>query len=111
MPSIQSRPQKIEHLAETIRRFYSCEPAWIATVPVRKAWHRGFATEGIVQVFELSGHNRAKRCYVYNYKESGEWFYTTVLEVPPVVDAESAVKAGMARRKRTVTKPSPTPPP
>lgn len=51
-----------------------------------------------MQIFELAGHNRAKRCYVWSYDEGGKSYYTTLLELPPVIDAESAVKVAIASK-------------
>jgi hypothetical protein len=99
----RGEPHSIRHLAEAVRKFYSCEATWIATVPAHEEWFGDFATEGVVQVYELTGHDRAKRCYVWNYKEGGQWYYTTVLAIPPVKNPESAVRAGMRRcRRRTI---------
>ena len=94
---------KIEKLRDAIRKIHGCDAIWIATVPVREEWKGKTAWEGVVQVFELTGHNRAKRCYVWNYEDGGRSYYTTVLELPPVTDAESAVKVAIAAKARNTT--------
>jgi len=100
---MQSKPHTIKKLADGIRSIYGCHAVWLRTHPAHKEWYGEFATDGVVQVYELTGHNRANRCYVWNYQEHGEWYYTTVLEIPPVSDAESAVRADVARRVKEVT--------
>jgi hypothetical protein len=91
---------KIEELQKAVRKLHGCDATWIATVPVREEWQGKTAWRGVVQVFELSGHNRAKRCYVWNYEDGGRSHYTTVLELPPVTDAESAVRISIAAKAR-----------
>jgi hypothetical protein len=91
---------KIADLQKAVHKLHGCDATWIATVPVREEWKGATAWEGVVHVFELNGHPRAKRCYVWNYDEGGESHYTTVLELPPVTDAESAVKVAIAAKAR-----------
>ena len=50
--------------------------------------------KGDVEVFDLTDHPKAKRCYGWNYGEPEE--FITILELPPVTDAQSAVKIGVA---------------
>ncbi len=53
--------------------------------------------EGRVEVFALLGHDQALRCYAWgNLDEHGRWAVTTVLAIPPVISAESAVLAAVA---------------
>lgn len=58
------------------------------------------AWDGIVDIFDLEGHPKAKRCYAWSFMENGETQYTAVLELPPVDSAESAVKTALAARGR-----------
>ena len=74
---------------------------------------------GEVEVFDLTGHPRAKRCYAWIHREekndAGERI-VAVLEIPPVVSAETAVwvqivKDGKGITKRALDELSKTPPP
>ena len=59
------------------------------------------AWDGVVAVFRLEGHPRAKRCHACYYTDDKvEPQYTTVLEIPPVDSAETAVKIAIATRGR-----------
>jgi len=51
---------------------------------------------GDVEVFELTGHPKAKRCYAWSYGEPEE--FITILELPPMDSALSAVKVGVAHQ-------------
>lgn len=51
---------------------------------------------GIVETFELGGHPKAKRCHAWSYQENGVTQFVTLLELPPVDSAETAVKVAIA---------------
>jgi hypothetical protein len=52
----------------------------------------GVAWDRIVEAFEPTGHPHAKRCYAWSYMDKSEPQYVTVLEIPSVDSAETAVK-------------------
>jgi hypothetical protein len=52
--------------------------------------------EGVVESFALIGHPKAKRCYAWSYQDNGETQYINVLEIPPVVSPQTAVRAAIA---------------
>jgi hypothetical protein len=59
-----------------------------------------------IRIFDLHGHPKAKRAYAWSHKvgkdDSGEKF-VTVLEIPPEVSPETAVKVTIVaevRRKK-----------
>jgi len=50
-------------------------------------------------VFALLGHDDALRCYAWgNMTSDGRWEVTTVLAIPPVVSADTAVLAAVAAK-------------
>ena len=51
--------------------------------------------EGVVESFALAGHPKAKRCYAWSYQDKGETQYVNVLEIPPVVSLQTAVRAAI----------------
>jgi hypothetical protein len=59
------------------------------------------AWDGIVETFDIEGHPKTKRCYAWSFLQDGELQYTTVLEIPPVGSAESAVKVAIASKARS----------
>ena len=50
--------------------------------------------KGDVEVYTLRGHPKAQRCYGWSYGEPEK--FITILEIPPVTDAASAVKVGVS---------------
>ena len=79
-----------------ITQLHECDALHSASVPVHEVFQGQTAWQGIVEVFDLIGHPKAKRCYAWTYGEPEE--FITVLEIPPVVDAQSAVKVGVAHQ-------------
>jgi hypothetical protein len=85
-------------IKKAILHFHGCEASHVETVHVQELFQDKLAWMGDVEVFTLSGHAKAKRCYAWGHPEDkGDgWEITTVLEIPPVVSAETAVKVAIA---------------
>lgn len=91
--------QYIPELRATIRRLHRCDASHTRTESVRQVIRGRLLWEGNVEVFALLGHDNALRCYAWgNLDESGQWEVTTVLAIPPVVSAETAVLAALAAK-------------
>jgi hypothetical protein len=89
-------------LRSTIRRLHRCEASHTRTEPVREVVNGQVMWEGKVEVFAIVGHDQALRCYAWGHlHESGKWEVTTVLAIPPVVSAQSAVLAAFVARVKT----------
>lgn len=84
----------IARLKLTIEHLHSCSATWRDTVPVHEAFNGKTLWQGDVEIFDLAGHPKAKRCYGWTYGEPEE--FITILELPPVTDAQSAVKVGVS---------------
>jgi hypothetical protein len=55
----------------------------VGSEPVIELFKGQVAWDGVVEIFELIGHSKAKRCYAWSYLKNDEPQYTTVLEIPP----------------------------
>ena len=89
----------LAELKNTIRRLHGCEVSHTRTERVREVANGEVMWEGNVEVFAIVGHDRALRCYAWGHMhEDGRWEVTTVLAIPPVVSAQSAVLAAFAAR-------------
>jgi hypothetical protein len=84
----------IARLKLAIEHLHGCSATWRQTVPVHEVFRGQTAWQGDVEVFDLDGHPKAKRCYGWTYGEPEE--FITILELPPVTDAQSAVKVGVS---------------
>jgi hypothetical protein len=77
-----------------IRQLHGCDSKHIESAPVHEVFKDKTVWQGNVEVFELTGHSKAKRCYGWSYGQPEE--FITVLEIPPVTSPETAVKVASA---------------
>lgn len=91
--------QYIERLQLTVEHLHKCKAVHSASVPVEEVFQGQTIWQGTVEVFEITGHPKAKRAYGWSHRagkdDQGERF-VTVLEIPPVVSPETAVKIAIA---------------
>ena len=75
-----------------------CDSKHVESVPVHEVFRGQTVWQGIVEVFDLIGHPKAKRCYGWSHSDGeddkGKRF-VTVLEIPPVKSPVTAVKASI----------------
>jgi len=88
--------EQIENLRTAIETMHQCK-----AVPEQSVWVvEGFGNktvwEGVVESFALTDHPKAKRCYAWSNQDKGETQYVNVLEIPPVVSPQTAVRAAIA---------------
>jgi len=89
----------IPELRATIRRLHRCDASHTRTEEVKQVLDGRLLWEGKVEVFALLGHDNALRCYAWgNLDGQGRWEVTTVLAIPPIVSAETAVLAAIAAK-------------
>ncbi len=88
--------ERIEQLRKAVETMHKCTASHIESTPVIELFRGEVAWDGVVEAFALTGHPRAKRCYAWSYVENGDPQYVTVLEIPPVDSAETAVKIAIA---------------
>ena len=57
--------------------------------------------QGVVEVFQLRQHPQAQRCYAWSYRDdAGHEEMVAVLEVNPVISAQTAVRAAIVRQAK-----------
>jgi len=93
--------ERIAKLKEAVETMHHCKAHHVRSEPVIDLFRGEVAWDGVVEMFDIEGHPKAKRCYAWSFLQDGETQYTTVLEIPPVDSAESAVKVAIAARVRT----------
>jgi hypothetical protein len=92
--------ERIEKLKEAVEKAYECKARHVVSEEVTDLFQGEVAWDAVVAIFELEEYPKAKRCYAWAHIEDGEPQYTTVLEIPPVNSAESALEVAIARRDR-----------
>jgi hypothetical protein len=93
----------ISELREVIRRLHGVEAKHIETVPVREQFKGKMVWDGVVEVFEIIGHPKARRLYAWAHESDNPKHprrHVTVLHIHPITSAVLAVRAAVAREFR-----------
>jgi hypothetical protein len=83
-------------LKAKIKLLHGCEATHRQTVPVKKAFPGKMVWDGEVEVFDVTGDAKTKHCYAWGYaneRHPDRLDVVAVLEIPPVISPETAVKA------------------
>ena len=76
----------------------------VESVPVEELFEGRLIWKGIVEVFALANHPKAKRCFAWSHKagaDDSDERFVAVLEIPPVTSPETAVKVAIVAEVRT----------
>jgi hypothetical protein len=95
---VENKQDYLARLQTAVMQLHGCGAVHRETVPVHEVFRGQTVWQGEVEVFDLSGHPKAKRCYGWSHREgkddAGERF-VAVLEIPPVVSPVTAVRAAI----------------
>lgn len=84
-------------LREAIKHMHGCDSKWVESIPVTETFEGKTVWDGEVQVFFLIGHPKAQRAYAWSHEaDEGKRQFVAVLELGPVKDAVTAVRASIA---------------
>jgi hypothetical protein len=94
----------IEELKDVIHKLHSAEATHVESVPVRESFQGKTVWEGVVEVFDLTGHPKASRVYAWAHETDNPKRpkHVTVLHIPPVVSPETAVRAAIVQESRNL---------
>jgi hypothetical protein len=89
--------KRIEDIRLIVEVRHDCTAKHECSVPVIEMYGKDKIWEGVVEMFALTGHPKAKRCYAWIFAhDDAELRYITVLEQPPVYSPYAAVRAAIA---------------
>ena len=94
--------ERIDNLKNAVEKACGCKVRHARSSAVIEGFEGEHIWDGVVEVFDLEGHSRAKQCYAFLFAEDGHSVIKTVLGVPPVkseLDALRIAIAGRARKK------------
>lgn len=92
----------ISELIVAINELHGCAANHVQTVPVKEIFKGQTVWEGEVEVFNLINHPKAKKGYAWGYPNGkGGLEVVAVLEIPPVVSPETAVRAAIAAKAKS----------
>ena len=93
----------IERLKQVIFHLHKSDAKYVESVPVEEIFEGKLIWKGIVEVFTLANHPKAKRCFAWSHKadkDDSDERFVAVLEIPPVVSPETAVKVAIVAEVR-----------
>jgi hypothetical protein len=95
---VANKQDYLARLQVAIQELHKCGAVHRESVPVHEVFRGQTAWRGRVEVFDLNGHPKAKRCYGWSHRTRAgddQERFVTVLEIPPVTDPQSAVKVAI----------------
>jgi hypothetical protein len=93
----------IEELKDVIQKLHGVRSTHKQSVPVKEVFKGETIWEGIVEVFELHGHPKANVAYAWTHATDDPETprrSVAVLQVPPAVSPETAVRLAIAQELR-----------
>src|ERR1035437_3857103 len=88
----------IARLQVAVSQLHDCGAIWRESVSVREVFQGKTLWNGDVEVFDLTGHPKAKRAYGWSHPDGPDnktERFVAVLEIPPVVSPITAVRAAI----------------
>lgn len=92
----------VTDLQNVIEEQHDCSASLVDSEVVSEAFKGQPVWDGIVHIFEITGHPEATRCYAWSspVESSSKRRFYAVLEVPPVQSAQDAVRAAIVAEHR-----------
>lgn len=96
----------LEDLREAIEKLHGVRAVWSETAPVREEFQGAVVWDGDVQVFVITGHASAKRCFAWSHTQDGtdRRRIVTVLETKEIDSPAMAVRAAIIQQWRNQSK-------
>jgi hypothetical protein len=96
--------KRIEDIRLAVEVMHDCAAKHECSVPAIEIFGKDEIWEGVVEMFALTGHPKAKRCYAWNFlDDDAEPRYIAVLELPPVTSPNAAVRAAIKSGQHVMT--------
>ncbi len=86
----------IQELQDVIRQLHGADATHLESIRVTETFQGRTVWDGVVEVFELHGHPKAKKVYAWSHETddpSNRRRHVAVLELHPVRTAQDAVRA------------------
>jgi len=80
-----AKSEYIDNLQAVIGKMHGCGSKHVESVPVHEVFQGQTVWKGVIEVFDLVGHPKAKRGYAWAYKDGNETRYIAVLDFRPSI--------------------------
>jgi len=94
----------IEELRDVIRHLHGVDSSHVESVPIKETFQGKTVWEGVVEVFELKNHPKAKKLYAWAYETDNpkKPRHVTVLHLGPITSPLLAVRAAIVQEFRSL---------
>jgi hypothetical protein len=92
---VANKADYIFRVQVAIMQMHNCGATWRESVPVQEVFQGKTIWNGEVEVFDLTGHSKAKRAFGWSHPDGDDnktERFIAVLEIPPVDSPQTAVK-------------------
>jgi hypothetical protein len=96
--------ERIENLHTAIETMHKCKAMHEQSAFVVEMFRGKTVWEGVVESFALTGHPKAQRGYAWSYHDGKETRHVNVLEIPPVISPQTAVRAYIVADSKSSSK-------
>ncbi len=100
MNAVENKRDYLSRVGAAVSHLHKCGATHSKTVPVHEVFQGQTVWQGDVELFDLQGHPKAKRCYAWSHRQGEsdqDQRFVAVLEIPPVVSAETAVRVQIVK--------------
>jgi hypothetical protein len=89
-------------LRQAVEEMHNCTAEFVEAVPLSEEFAGAAVWQGVVHVFNLSGHPTARRAYAWSSPIAGssKRRFFAVLHIPPVQSPVDAVRAAIVQEYR-----------
>jgi hypothetical protein len=90
-------------LQQAVEHQHHCTARLAQSVPVKETHAGGMVWEGVVHVFDITGHAKATRAYAWSslIEGSDKRRFFAVLHLPPISSPVDAVRAAIVAEHRS----------
>jgi hypothetical protein len=91
-----------DQLKRAVESQHGCTATLVQSVPVKEIFGNKTVWEGVVHVFKINGHPKARRAYAWSspIEGSDKRRFFAVLHQPPVTSPLKAVRAAIVAEQR-----------
>jgi hypothetical protein len=97
---VENKQDYLHKLQIAVEHLHDCGATWRKTFPVYEKFQEQTIWKGDVEIFDLHGHDKVKRCYAWAHLDGPNdelTRFVAVLEIPPVRDAVTAVRVQIVK--------------
>jgi hypothetical protein len=92
----------VDQLKTAVESQHGGTATLVQSVPVHEEFEGKTVWDGVVHVFDLAGHSKAKTAYVWSYeRDDGKRRFFAVLGIPPINGPKDAVRAAIVAEARS----------